>query len=310
MCRKTRWPGWAHRSRRMAVRPTPTPLRRRPPSPAAAPVPLHRFGLRRPAACPGRRLLGGVPDDDPGRARRRDAEMDGSRAPGRHGPAEAVAGMLGEVPAADCEDEGAAEPVPVRGSPRKNRAGPHTRSSTSTAPMSAPQREPRRRSGRSTPRRQLGVEDGPRADGCTRDVRVVRRDDRRRLDAEHPGEHPQVAAGVEVAATRREVADLDRLDDVRPDPGAVGQVVDRHAEPLAGSRSWAPISRLARSRRGGDRVPVGRRPTHLGRADGEAPRPGCRLEAGSSARLTKRQVPALAGGPAAWPGRSGRWWRR
>ncbi len=43
-----------------------------------------------------------------------------------------------------------------------------------------------------------------------------------------------MAAGVEVATAGREVVDLDRLDHVRPDPGAVGELVDAEADPSAG----------------------------------------------------------------------------
>ncbi len=43
-----------------------------------------------------------------------------------------------------------------------------------------------------------------------------------------------MAAGVEVAAAGREVVDLDRLDDVRADPGALGELVDAQPDPHAG----------------------------------------------------------------------------
>ena len=55
---------------------------------------------------------------------------------------------------------------------------------------------------------------------------VVRRQQRRHVDAEHAGQRAQVATGVEVAAARLEVVDLDGLDHVRADAGAVGQLVD------------------------------------------------------------------------------------
>ena len=53
---------------------------------------------------------------------------------------------------------------------------------------------------------------------------------------EDPGQRAQVAAGVEVAAAGREVVDLDRLDHVRADPGALGELVDGEAEPASGRR--------------------------------------------------------------------------
>ena len=81
---------------------------------------------------------------------------------------------------------------------------------------------------------QLGLEDAPRVDRALGVALVVGRQQRCDVDAEDPGQRAQVAAGVEVAAARREVVDLDRLDHVRADPGALGQLVDVEAQPGAG----------------------------------------------------------------------------
>ena len=81
---------------------------------------------------------------------------------------------------------------------------------------------------------ELGLEHPARVDRRVGVPLVVRREQRRDVDAEHPGERAQVAAGVEVAAAGREVVDLDRLDHVRPDAGALGELVDAEPEPGAG----------------------------------------------------------------------------
>ena len=91
---------------------------------------------------------------------------------------------------------------------------------------------------------QLGLEHPARVDRRVGVAVVVGRQQRRRVDAEHPGQRAQVAAGVEVAAAGREVVDLDRLDDVRPDPGALGQLVDGEAEPGAGGDQLRPDDRV------------------------------------------------------------------
>ena len=46
------------------------------------------------------------------------------------------------------------------------------------------------------------------------------------VQAEDPSEGAQVTPGVEVAAAGLEVVDLDALEDVRPDPGALAEHVD------------------------------------------------------------------------------------
>ena len=81
--------------------------------------------------------------------------------------------------------------------------------------------------------RQLGLEDPTRVDRRVGVALVVGRQQGRRVDAQHPGQGAQVAAGVEVAAARGEVVDLDRLDDVGADPGALGQLVDGEAQARA-----------------------------------------------------------------------------
>ena len=53
------------------------------------------------------------------------------------------------------------------------------------------------------------------------------------VQAEDSGQGAQVAARVEVAAARQEVVDLQGLDDVRPDPGPLGELVDAQPQPLA-----------------------------------------------------------------------------
>ena len=93
---------------------------------------------------------------------------------------------------------------------------------------------------------ELGLEDPARVDRRVGVLVVVGRQQRRHVDAEHPGQGAQVAARVEVAAARREVVDLDRLDDVRADPGPVGELVDREPQPLAGGRQLGADHRVDR----------------------------------------------------------------
>ena len=97
---------------------------------------------------------------------------------------------------------------------------------------------------------ELGLEDPARVDGRVGVGVVVRRQQGRDVDAEHPGQGAQVPAGVEVAAARREVVDLDGLDDVRTDPGALGELVDREPQPLAGRGQLGPDHRIDDLQRG------------------------------------------------------------
>ncbi len=79
---------------------------------------------------------------------------------------------------------------------------------------------------------------------------VVGREDRRALDAEHPRQGAQVTARVEVAAAGAEVVDLDRLDDVGADAGALGELVDAETQAFAGRgelRARSPGSSTRRS---------------------------------------------------------------
>ncbi len=62
--------------------------------------------------------------------------------------------------------------------------------------------------------------------------------------AEHPGERAQVAPRVEVAAAGAEVVDLERLDHVGPDPGALGELVDAQAEADPGGGQLGPDHRV------------------------------------------------------------------
>ena len=84
------------------------------------------------------------------------------------------------------------------------------------------------------PGRQLGLEHPAGVDRRGGVAVVELREQRRRVLAEHARQRAQVAAGVEVAAAGREVVDLDRLDDVRADPGALGELVDAQPDPDAG----------------------------------------------------------------------------
>ena len=87
---------------------------------------------------------------------------------------------------------------------------------------------------------ELGLEHPARVDRGVGVALVVRRQQRRRIDAEDAREGADVAAGVEVAATGHEVVGLDRLDHVRTDAGALGELVDRQPQAGAGGRELRP----------------------------------------------------------------------
>ena len=80
---------------------------------------------------------------------------------------------------------------------------------------------------------ELRLEDAPRVDGRGGVALLELLEQRLDVLAEDPGQRAQVAAGVEVTPAGCEVVHLDRLDDVRPDPGPLGQVVDGEAQPGA-----------------------------------------------------------------------------
>ena len=120
------------------------------------------------------------------------------------------------------------------GPPVTSRATDQHRISAITAATSTDQFGPPRVRADRAGAGQLGLEDPARVDRGVGVALVVRREQRRRVDAEHPGQGAQVAAGVEVATAGAEVVDLDRLDHVRADPGAVGELVDGQPEPRRG----------------------------------------------------------------------------
>ena len=106
---------------------------------------------------------------------------------------------------------------------------------------------------------QLGLEDLAGLDRGPGVVLVVQREQLARLEAEDAGQGAQVAAGVEVAAARREVVDLDALQDVRADPGAVAERVDAQPGAVAGGGDQRADDRLGGRLRGAARRRRGRR---------------------------------------------------
>ena len=101
-----------------------------------------------------------------------------------------------------------------------------------------------------------------------------------------------MTAGVEVAAAGREVVDLDRLDHVRADPGALGQLVDAQPEAACGRpRAAGPItgSSAGSTAYVVDDERLDRRPGPGDRADPVAPDHGVldQVDAAGAAQLAR-----------------------